>query len=290
MSAYSKNYKFIFSSYERIDWLKTICSARSFRIEAGDCVSFSFPHMEKEKMRPEYIVSLACLVEYFNSNKVGILVDTSEEIGEYLFEYLNLPEYWKGGKNYVDAGSKNILNLWHFDPSGMEIHAKRISEYLKHTFFKRKDLSAVEMSLTEAYYNIQDHAQCQGNAFSMALFDSENEILNVAVCDFGIGIPTSVRTVRPDISDDKLALIKALEDDFTVGSKIHNAGKGLGNIRSSCTECDYLWIISNQAALVATGSQEKVYDIGFNFEGTLIFYSMSLSHFDDEEIEEVFNW
>ena len=41
---------------------------------------------------------------------------------------------------------------------------------------------------------------------------------------------------------------------------------------------------------MATGSQEKVYDIGFNFEGTLIFYSMSLSHFDDEEIEEVFNW
>lgn len=278
-----------FPTATRVGWLATICEARRIQLRRGDNVIFCFPDISVERIRPEHIVLLACLVEYLDHRGINVKVSNQYPVSGYLIEQLRLHEYWKGGQNYVEAKSSNILNLWRFDSSTKDIHAKRISEYLRNTFFKKKDLSAVEMSLTEAYYNIQDHAK-SNNAFSMVSFEPDEETLNVAICDFGIGIPTSVRTVCPDIVDDRQALIKAMEDDFTVGSRIHNAGKGLGNIRSSCTQDDYLWIISNRAAMVTSEAQEKVFNFGFNFEGTLILYSMSLSHFDDEEIITDFNW
>ena len=283
-------YKLVFSSAMRLHWLQVISKAiTDIPVVDGDIVLCLFPGISQDQMRPEHVVSFACLVEYFDQKGVGVNIDDTDQIYPYLMEQLKLSDYWMKRQNYVKSWNENILNLWRFDPQGMEMHALRIKEYLQNTFFKKKDLSAVASSLTEAFYNIMDHAYCQ-NAFSLVSFDEDREVLNVAVCDFGIGIPTSVRKVRPDIVDDKQALKKAMMVRFTVKSTSHNAGYGLDNIRQCCTEDDYLWIISNKAALVVNGDIERVYDIGFNFVGTLLLYSISLSHFEDEEMVDDFKW
>lgn len=124
----------------------------------------------------------------------------------------------------------------------------------------------------------------------MLSFDEDTEVLNVAVCDFGIGIATSVRNYDKSINDDKKALMQAIETNFTVQSSEHNAGMGLYNIKSVCTEDDTLWIISNAAALGITNTNQRAIDLDFNFQGCLLTYSVSLSHFEDEETLEDFNW
>lgn len=88
---------------------------------------------------------------------------------------------------------------------------------------------------------------------------------------------------------DLEAIQKAIEPKFTCQSAKHNAGLGLDNIRTSCSEEDSFWIISGNAALITKDNSERGYELDFTFHGTLLFYSISLSQFDDEEIVD-FNW
>ncbi|OAV64176.1 hypothetical protein Barb6_03361 [Bacteroidales bacterium Barb6] len=109
-----------------------------------------------------------------------------------------------------------------------EAHSQHIHNYLKHNFFIHKDLSAVKNSLDEVYYNVFDHAEAKGNAFSSIRYDADLKRLTVAVCDFGIGIARKVQKKCPDITSDVEAIKKAMEDKFTTQSQQHNKGMGLG--------------------------------------------------------------
>ncbi len=75
-----------------------------------------------------------------------------------------------------------------------------------------------------------------------------------------------------------------MEDKFTTHSRSHNAGFGLGNIRLACTKRDALRIISNNGFLFADREKIESEATDFNFKGTLIYYELSLDHFEDEEI------
>jgi anti-sigma regulatory factor (Ser/Thr protein kinase) len=163
-----------------------------------------------------------------------------------------------------------------------------VGEYLKQNFFKNKDLTVVKESLVEIFYNIFDHANANGNAFSFIQYHHEKEKLNVAVCDFGIGIAKSIRNYFPEITNDGDAIAKAIEDNVTVQSQPHNRGIGLGNIINAISENDALRIFSNQGMLYATGEHKKTFSSAYNFAGTLIYYEMSLSHFPDLEINSIF--
>ncbi|OAV63836.1 hypothetical protein Barb6XT_03030 [Bacteroidales bacterium Barb6XT] len=75
-----------------------------------------------------------------------------------------------------------------------------------------------------------------------------------------------------------------MEDKFTTQSQQHNKGMGLGNIRSTCTEKDALCIVSNGGFLHVTRDEIKNYKLmDFQFNGTLIYYDLSLAHFEDDE-------
>ena len=79
-----------------------------------------------------------------------------------------------------------------------------------------------------------------------------------------------------------------MEFQFTVKSKGHNRGMGLGNIKDSCTEKDALKIVSGKGLLVAMRDDVKTFLTTFDFPGTLIYYDLTLSHFDREDIIEDF--
>ena len=213
-------------------------------------------------------------------------METSKEMKDYLENELKISRYWNLHESYVKPGHEDILNLWKIDSNGMEMHAKRISEYFRTTRFQAKDLTPLEGSLTEAYYNVIDHSLCEGIAFSMVEYDRSINKVFISVCDFGRGIAESVRTVLPEITDDVQAIMKAMEPRFTIGSTKHNAGLGLGNLRDYCTDPDSLWIISNDAALVTSGDNERYVRLKKHFKGTLIMYSISLEHLEDNYIED----
>ena len=234
---------------------------------------------------------MACLFEeWYKKGEVNLNIETNSPVGSYLFNQLQLSEYWAGKKNYSKSKQDSILNLWRIVEEEKEVHGRRVSEYLKNAYFKKKDLSAVENSLTEAYYNIFDHAHADGNAFTMLDFNQTEGVLHVAVCDFGIGIAKSVQNFLGEEIFDTDALRKAIETNFTVKSASYNAGQGLQNIIDSCTDDDKVCICSNSALLTIKGDSKRVEKLSFDFEGTLLFYSMSLSHFDDEEVLSELKW
>jgi anti-sigma regulatory factor (Ser/Thr protein kinase) len=237
------------------------------------------------KFEPFHFATLACLIEYHY--KEGCLVKLSgvdTPVGRLLFDTLQWRRYWTGGENYAEAKDDKVLNLWRVKNEEKEIHSQRVQDYLKSTFFRNKDLSAVKNSLLEAYYNIFDHAEADGNAFSFIKYDEKKQKLYVAVCDFGIGIAAKVRKYFPDIPTDHEAIEKAMEDKFTTHSSSHNAGFGLGNIRMACTKKDALRIVSNNGFLYADREKIVSEQTDYNFKGTLIYYELSLNHFEDEEI------
>lgn len=119
----------------------------------------------------------------------------------------------------------------------------------------------------------------------MIKYNEIDEILHVAISDFGKGISKSVRDFDPSIKSDKEALLKSIEINFTVKSKIHNKGKGLDNILS-CSSV--VRIFSNTALLLKKDDMVKMFDIDFHFYGTLIYFEIPLSLSEDEEILEEF--
>ena len=250
----------------------------------------SFPEIDIQELSPVHIVTLACLVEFFSNKKILVRIDRKTKVGEELFTKYQLKEYWAGGKNFAETQDDSILNLQRINDAEKDLYGLRVSDYLKRRYFKSKDMSPVSNSITEAYYNIFDHAEAGGNAFSMLSLDADKSKLTVAVCDFGIGIAKTVKDYLGEDLPDEEALHRAMDDTFTIKSSTHNGGHGLGNILNSCTDKDYLWIISNSGALALNATYEKKIHLDFYFNGTLLYYTMSLSHFEDEELIDDFNW
>lgn len=280
----------VFRSSKRIEWLMRVMEIREKRYKQGDRVKLSFEGLCADELLPEHITSLACLVECLYRGDIDVALDRTTACGEFLYSDLQLRQYWGNRKDYFPACNDTILNLWHVRSAQTEEHARRITTYLKNATSLTKDLSAVTNSLHEAYYNIVDHSQADENAFSMISYNKNTQVLNVAVCDFGVGVASTVRNFEHSIDDDKNALIKAVEANFTIKSASHNAGMGLDNIRSVCTEDDAVWLISNSAALRMTSSNMRTTDLDFEFKGCLLSFSISLSHFEDEEMLDDFNW
>lgn len=282
-------YRHSFESLDRVDWLRSICEVRKRIVDNRDSISFVFDEIPALSIRPEHLVSFACLIEEMKKTGVRAYIYGSPN-GHAIRDGYNLYDYWSKNLNYSRASDQTVLNLQRVIEKEKDFHAIRVAEYLQNKFFHKKDLSPVSSSLTEVYYNIFDHANANGNAFSMLSFDQVKEELHVAVCDFGIGIARSVKNYFHDNDmDDAVAIEKAMENNFTIGSTSHNSGQGLGNILSSCTEKDTLWIVSNTAAIATNSFGRKVKRLDFDFEGTLIFYSLSLPHFEDEEVLEEFD-
>lgn len=282
---------YVFDTLNRTEWLRKVSLFQSiFLLNKHEKVRFVFPETSSiSRLYPMHIVSLACLIELMIRNGTKVWLSGKNEIGSYLFNQLKFNEYWGGKQNYVQALDESVFNLWRYIEDQKENPPERISEYLRKNFFRHKDLSAVKLSLDEAFYNISDHARANGNAFSLVKFDQEKEVLSVAICDFGRGICDSVRNAYPKIPNDKGAIMKAMERNFTTKSTKRNMGFGMDSIRGACSESDSFRIFSNNAVYHFYNGKASAYENDFHFPGTIIFYEISLSHFEDEDIIDNFD-
>lgn len=276
-----------FHSLNKKEWLQAITSARGTYNRSDKTVHIIFDkHIQPNDLQPIHLVTLACLIQFFADKGCQIfLSNNNEAVMDMLISRLRFHEYWQGGKNHVDSLDNNIFNLWRVTEPEKDLYAKNVEHYFKSRFFHDRDLSIISLNMVEAYYNVFDHADAEGNAFSLIKYDQEEDRLHVAICDFGIGIAQSVKNFNKEINNDKEALQKSIEIDFTVGSKSHNKGKGLDNILSSS---DVVRIISNNAILIKLGDRIKILDLDFDFNGTLIYFEIRLDETEKEEILDEF--
>ena len=88
--------------------------------------------------------------------------------------------------------------------------------------------------LGEIFNNINNHAGKSGDIASaiMQHFPKRSEV-DIAISDFGEGIPARVREKEPEISNDGAAILKAVEENFSTRSTPRNRGAaGLTYIRT----------------------------------------------------------
>lgn len=106
-----------------------------------------------------------------------------------------------------------------------------------------EDLYQLRICLSEIFNNIKDHTAHDVGSIFVQHFPSSKTVA-IAVADFGIGIPETVRRIRPDLSDEA-ALIQAVQEGFTSQSTHQNRGAGL----------DYLM----RAVVLANGGVVTIY-------------------------------
>jgi anti-sigma regulatory factor (Ser/Thr protein kinase) len=86
-------------------------------------------------------------------------------------------------------------------------------------------LYPIKACLSEIFNNIKDHTRYDIGSIFVQHFPQESRVI-VAVSDFGLGIPDSVRTVVENVSDSD-AILRAVQDGFTTRSTPGNKGIGL---------------------------------------------------------------
>ena len=99
--------------------------------------------------------------------------------------------------------------------------------------------------------------------------------------------PTSISDFDKEITNDRDAILKALEDNFTVRSTERNKGMGLSIIIAPAIEAR---IFSHNGLVYKHDSIIEGFDCKMSFPGTLIYYEIDLSKMDDEEIMNEFDF
>ena len=114
-----------------------------------------------------------------------------------------------------------------------------------------ESLATVRICLDEVFSNINFHSGVDYGCLHIQHFPQSKEV-QIAISDFGVGIPSNVRRVRPELVDS-VALALACEEGFTTQSNVKNRGAGLATLIRYLTLKDRgkVWIVSGEANLSA---------------------------------------
>lgn len=163
-----------------------------------------------------------------------------------------------------------------------------------------ESIDGVRTALEEVLQNITDHSGVRIGCSFAQHFPGKKRI-QVAISDFGSGIPTVVRTKQPELKDPA-ALRLACTEGFTTKSNVQNRGAGLTNLIRYVTtkNAGNVLIVTGQAELGAnpTPSGPHPYqltsrDAGGFYPGTLvrvILRTDSLEQSASELEPEEFQW
>lgn len=96
-------------------------------------------------------------------------------------------------------------------------------------------LAELQTIMSELFNNIKDHSDNDVGSVFAQWYPNE-KCLQVAVADFGLGIPETVRRVEGHLSDAE-AIVRAFEEGFSAQSTPQNRGQGLYQLRQYVLEC-----------------------------------------------------
>lgn len=286
---YNKKHTFIFDSLGREYWIRQSLEIRDVAKANNigvDLIRFSFTE-SITNFEPIHIVLLSCIIDDVKEKGYLVLLHAANKsLNDFIEEDVSFRTYWKGKKeDHKESPTIGRLNLWRITDTGKEGYSISVENYFK-KLFPGKDLSTLKTSLNELYFNVFDHANANGNAFSYINYDERTKKIDIAICDYGVGIAQTIRRVY-QLSKDSEALKKSLESGVSSNSKPHNKGFGLDVVTSSLSDNDLFRMVSNKGFLKLTKkagvSELSLYDLNFDFEGTLIYFEMSTDIFPDSE-------
>lgn len=158
---------------------------------------------------------------------------------------------------------------------------------------RRCEFSNIQTAIDEIFNNIADHSNQNIGCVFAQFFPKLNKI-KISISDFGIGIPTSVRKLKPEKNDAEL-LVMACKEGVSTKSNPRNRGAGLTNIIMSLTNASIgaVHIQSNYGIIEVESKTIVCKEISKSYyPGTLFSIELNL---DNEELydydeEEDFEW
>jgi len=251
------------------------------------------------RIKTEELVSLACLIEEFNKNNCTIsFTGGTVTLNKYL-DNINFKRYWQTNfhrDEYTKSNINTIIPLWQISQPMIDSYADYANKFFRNSFLRNKDLIPLSSNLKEVFNNVFDHSNSLNKGYVITQYYTEEKILSFSICDFGIGIPTSVNNYRNKIGKDSLMGNKALEEAISLGfsakSKIQNRGMGLSNLLESIKALDgSLVIISNNAHFVNNVVNTFCISTRYFFNGSLIVCEIPIDNLDDfDESESIYNF
>lgn len=203
------------------------------------CSKVIFDFSRLQFVEPVGVVVLSNVIEYFKllKCKVSFKNHMAQTEGTKFLDDSLFFERYLGKKLFGAApvrGTTIPLSL---------IHSEKAQEYLIKTLMPwvgrevgmtPESLSGVRVSLEEVLHNVRDHSGVQVGC-TFAQHFPKKKTIQIAISDFGAGIPNVVRKKRPETSDPA-ALRLACQEGFTTQSNVQNRGAGLPTLIKYVTQ------------------------------------------------------
>ena len=230
-----------------------------------------------------HVVTLSCLLDYAKRRSVKIFLGIKDTaLKDYIFNDIRLRMYMSPEQNMqFSTPEQQPFNIWRIEEKYYTNYALALSLFFQNNFFRGKDLSGLHNCIVELFQNVIDHSQSNGTAFIAIAYNAHERQIDISICDFGVGIPY---TLREQYSSEREALVNCLVRGVSAKTNPHNFGFGMDNVVSTMGEKDILRIVSNKALLLKTKEKEITYPLDFDFKGTLIYFTVPIDNFEDEEI------
>lgn len=160
---------------------------------------------------------------------------------------------------------------------------------------EEQSLSTVKVCFQEIFNNINDHSEVMIGC-TFAQHYPRDDLIQVTVSDFGIGIPSRVRNVHPELNDQQ-AIAKASEQGFTTQTTVRNRGAGLDVLIKNVVAKNggAVMIHSRRGILTCARGRDGLVKRtprpanGF-YPGTLIQMALHTNTFVSDDADEEFEW
>lgn len=266
------------------------------------CSSISFDFASLQWIEPVGVVILSNLIESLRKADVKVTI-VNHSVLSGANKYLDdsgFFEAYTGKRAFAGQGVRPTtipLKLVANSDATHFLYMELMPWIAQEVGLSAESLSAVRTSIEEVFHNIRDHSGVGVGCVFAQHFPNKNTI-QIAISDFGKGIPNSVRTVRPHATD-KEALRLACQEGFTTKSNVRNRGAGLPNLlRYIPQRNNGTVLVSSGAANVSATQGQKISKItareaaGY-YPGTLVRAILRTDTFErlSEDAEsEVFEW
>lgn len=256
-------------------------------------------------IEPAGVISLSNIVQWSKSSRhkainINFIIDVSADtknlkVMDYMsdcgfFENFGKNDFYKKPSLRSTMLALKTLKTSYFS----QWEQSDLIGWLQRQIERSNDFSAICVAIDEIFNNIADHSTENIGSIFGQYYLKKHEIV-IAISDFGIGIPSSLKNKFSGEKTDDEWIIEALKEGVSTQSVPQNRGSGLANIIRALTinGVGSVTIISNCGKVILKNNK-IVESLNFDesYQGTFFELRIDTSNpalYDSEE-EEDFVW
>ena len=263
-------------------------------------ITFDFSNLRF--IEPEGVVVLANTIEHFRQAqvKVNFSGHLNQGIARRYLDDSGFFEHYLKRRIFTGSSPRDTTVPFELFPAGNYVPYlyQKLMPWIGNSVNLSEDtLSTIRACLEEVFHNIHYHSGVDMGCVFAQHFPHKNRIC-IAISDFGIGIPTRVRTREEDASDAE-ALRLAVKEGWTTKTNVVNRGVGLSTLLRYITQRNSgtVLIHSGLGYLSATrgpkSSSVTSRTVEWSYPGTLVHVVLrtdTLEKLENDVAPEVFTW